>query len=87
MATVNVILIKAVRLTGWPLLVLIPLYLLTGYVLGGQWNVGEWMNMERALYLHRNLDVLLIVLFLAHSVPAVWVAVGRWTRRRKEKPA
>ena len=82
MANLNTVLIKTVRITGWLLVPLVVLYLISGYVLGQHLDPPSWMDVERASYLHGNMDVPLIALLIGHVVPSVHLAVGRWTRKR-----
>jgi len=72
------ILIKVVRFTGWPLFFLMVLYLVSGYVLCGQHGFERLMRVETALAIHRMFDLLLVVLFLGHSLPAIYLAFWRW---------
>jgi len=78
MARLNTVLTKTVRITGWPLLVLMVVYLVTGYVLCGQVRPGRWLTVERALEIHRLFVVPLVVLLAAHSLPAMYLAAVRW---------
>ena len=78
MANFNWVMVKTVRISGWPLLVLMIVYLVTGFALCGQISVGRWMRLEQALWIHRLFDVPLVVLFVAHSLPAVYLAFVRW---------
>lgn len=74
----NTILIKAVRWSGWPILPLILLFLLTGYVMDGRYGLSRLMDEKAALTFHRMLHVPLIVLVLVHSLPAIYLALQRW---------
>ena len=85
MANITKVLIKTVRVTGWLLVPLTVLYLLSGYVLGAHLDPPSWMSIERASYLHSNMDVPFIVLLVGHVVPSVYLAVGRWTRKRAKR--
>lgn len=78
MAKWNVVCVRTVRITAWPLLALMILYLITGYVLCGQTALGRWMAVETALSVHRAFDVPLVSLLAAHSLPAVYLALVRW---------
>jgi cytochrome b subunit of formate dehydrogenase len=86
MANVNTVLIKTVRVTGWLLLPLIVLYLVSGYVWGARVEEPSWMRLETAAKLHSNMDIPLIILLIGHIVPSVYLAVGRWTRKRTNNP-
>ena len=71
-------LLKAVRISGWLLFFLVPAYIISGYALCGKFGLGGLIGGEQALALHKALDVPLIVLFLAHSLPAMVLAFRRW---------
>jgi cytochrome b subunit of formate dehydrogenase len=78
MAKLNVVCLKTVRITAWPLLALMILYLITGYVLCGQTTLSRWIAVETAVNVHKAFDVPLVVLFVAHSLPAIYLAFWRW---------
>lgn len=78
MPGLNRILVKTVRLSAWPLLVLMIIYFLSGYALCGLHGLGSLMSAEKALAIHKNLDVPLLAVFLAHTLPATWLAIQRW---------
>ena len=62
----------------WLLLPLILLFLLTGYILDGRFGLSRLLDTNSALTFHRMLHVPLIVLVLAHSLPAAYLAIQRW---------
>ena len=74
----NFILLKTVRWSGWPLLPVVMLFLLTGYIMDGRHGFGKLLDEKTALTFHRMLHLPLIVLVLAHSLPAVYLALQRW---------
>ena len=78
MNKLNFVLLKTVRWSGWPLLPLILLFLLTGYIIDGRHGFGRLLDEKSALTFHRMLHLPLIVLVLAHSLPAVYLALQRW---------
>ena len=78
MNKLNFILLKVVRWSGWPLLPLLLLFLLTGYIMDGRYGLSRLLDEKSALTFHRMLHVPLIVLVLAHSVPATYLALQRW---------
>ncbi len=78
MTTLNFVMLKAVRWTGWPLLLLIPLFLLTGYIMDGRYGFSRLLDEKTALTFHRMLHLPLIILVLAHSLPAAYLAFQRW---------
>jgi len=87
MSTPNVILLKVVRWTGWPLFPVVAAFLITGYMMSGRFGFDRWLDEKSALTLHRLLHGPLIILLLAHTVPAVYLALQRWGWiRSKPKP-
>jgi hypothetical protein len=78
MNKLNFILLKTVRWSGWPLLLIIPFFLLTGYIMDGRYGLSRVLDEKSALTYHRMLHVPLVVLVLAHSLPAAYLAMQRW---------
>ena len=78
MNKLNFVMLKMVRWSGWPLLPLVLLFLLTGYIMDGRYGLSRLMDEKSALTLHRMMHLPLIVLVLVHSVPALYLAVQRW---------
>ncbi len=74
----NLVCLKMVRWTGWPLLPLVCLFLLTGYIMDGRYGFSRLLDEKTALTCHRMLHLPLILLVLAHSLPAVYLAFQRW---------
>ena len=74
----NYIMLKTVRWSGWPMLPLLCLFLLTGYIMDGRYGLSRLLDEKSALTFHRMLHVPLIVLVLAHSLPAAYLAMQRW---------
>ena len=83
MITPHVFFLKAVRWTGWPLFPVVIGFLVTGYMMSGQFGFGRWLDAKRALTLHRLLHWPLLILLLAHTLPAVYLALQRWGWIRK----
>ena len=70
--------LKTVRLTSWPLLLLILGFILTGYMMSGRFGLDRVLNEKAALALHKLLHLPLIVLLIAHVVPSLYLAFKRW---------
>jgi len=83
--SVGFYLVKVVRVSGWFLFLLVPVYIVTGYAVCGKLGMSERIDPADALAVHRVLDVPLIVLFLAHSAPATVLALRRWKWPRRTK--
>ena len=78
MSKLNFVLLKMVRWSGWLLLLVVMLFLLTGYIMDGRYGFGKLLDEKSALTFHRMLHLPLIVLVLAHCLPAVYLAFRRW---------
>jgi hypothetical protein len=74
----NFILLKTVRWSGWPMLPLLVLFLLTGYIMDGRYGLSRLLDEKSALTFNRMLHIPLMVLVLAHSLPAAYLAMQRW---------
>ena len=70
--------IKTLRFTSWPLLLLVLLYLVTGFAMSGRFGLGVLTNEKQALAYHKALHVPLLILFPVHVVCAVYLAMRRW---------
>ena len=72
--------LKALRFTGWLLLVMMVLYIVSGYALVPEFWCDRLMKTKTAEALHITwkLDRLLVPVFLVHSVGAVYLAMRRW---------
>jgi len=75
---INYWLIKLLRLSGWLLLPLMIIYLVTGFSLCGQFGINQWIEDTVALALHRLLEWPLVGAFLAHALVAIYFAFRRW---------
>ena len=78
MSILNLVFLKMIRWSGWLLLLVVIGFLLTGYTMDGRYGFGKLLDEETALTLHRTLHLPLIVLVLAHVVPAMYLALQRW---------
>jgi hypothetical protein len=74
----NLLCLKMVRWSGWPLLPVVFLFLLTGYIMDGRYGLSRLLDEKAALTFHRMLHWPLMILVLAHSAPAVYLALQRW---------
>ncbi len=74
----NLLLLKTVRWSSWPLLPVLAGFLITGYAMTGQYGFNRWCDEKTALTLPRMLHWPLVLLVLVHSVPAVYLALQRW---------
>lgn len=78
MSKLNLICLRALRWSGWPLLPVLGAFLFTGYAITGDYGLAQVCDEKTALAWHRMLHPPLIILVLVHSVPAVYLALQRW---------
>jgi hypothetical protein len=78
MTRLNIFCLKTVRWTGWPLLPVVFVFLLTGYIMDGRYGLSRLLDEKTALTFHRMLHLPLMILVLAHTAPAVYLALQRW---------
>ncbi len=78
MNKLNLVSVKILRWSGWLLLPLVLAFLLTGYIMDGRYGFGRLLDEKSALTFHRLLHLPLIILVVAHVVPAVYLAFQRW---------
>ncbi|HPQ43576.1 MAG TPA: hypothetical protein PKZ42_05045 [Syntrophales bacterium] len=74
-------LVKANRLTGWLLLFVIPVLLLTGYGITGRYGwISRMATAEEYLHLHNFLIYVLIAFFVLHGAINIYFAIRRWKK-------
>jgi hypothetical protein len=78
MSRLNRVCLKLVRWSGWALLPVVVLFLLTGYIMDGRYGLSKLLDEKTALTFHRMLHLPLMIVVLAHSLPAVYLAIQRW---------
>jgi cytochrome b subunit of formate dehydrogenase len=76
--TVNRVLLKLARASGWVLLALVSLFIVTGYALAGQHGLDRLIGSQLALTVHRIFDVPLLVFFGVHAATVIYFALRRW---------
>ena len=74
---------KTLRLSSWPLLLLLVGYLVTGFAMSGQYGFGKLLGKEIALAIHKALHVPLLALFALHAICAIYLVMRRrrWVKR------
>ena len=76
---------KTLRVAGWCLLVLLLGFLASGYAMTGRLHVGRLLTAQEGKNWHLLLHVPLIVVAVAHIVPAAYFAWLRWFKKRKRR--
>jgi len=69
---------KIVRISSWPLFLVVIIFLATGCAMSGEYGLGTLIAAKRALAIHKMLHGPLLALLLAHSIPATYLAFKRW---------
>jgi cytochrome b subunit of formate dehydrogenase len=77
-------LVKVGRLSGWLLLAMIVVYLITGYAMCDRYEMKRLISVEAAQVIHREFDIVLLYGFVIHVSVAVYFALRRrgWLKRR-----
>lgn len=71
-------LVRTARATGWLLLVLMLLYMVTGLAMRGEFGLDRVLAYEPALAIHQAFIWPLIGIFAAHSLVTIYFAMRRW---------
>ncbi len=85
--SLNYYLTKIARITGWLLLIMVTLYILTGFALCGKFGFSKVIDVQTALEIHQIFDWPLIGIFLVHSVITIYFAFRRWGWIKKKTRA
>jgi hypothetical protein len=83
--TAHYYLVKTARLSGWLLLPLMVLYILTGFALCGMLGFDGLIDYQQALQIHRVFDWPLVAAFLVHTSITTYFAMRRWGWIRSRK--
>ena len=68
------ILVKVNRISAWVLLILMIIFIVSGYA---WWN-RVLLSLQLARQLHTELDLLLVLFFLVHSLISIHFTLARW---------
>ena len=76
----NRFLVKINRISGWLMLIIIVIYMISGYALTKHIKDFEpyLMSRELASYLHTTLDIYMMPVFLAHVLINAKFTLKRW---------
>ena len=70
--------IKVLRISSWPLLGLLALYLVTGFAMSGRYGLHVLLDAKLALAVHKLMHGPLLVLLPVHAICAIYLALRRW---------
>ncbi|MGQ9576819.1 MAG: hypothetical protein ACUVUC_16070 [Thermoguttaceae bacterium] len=71
-------LVKIARISGWLLLVLMLVYIVTGFALCGEYGLERLVSYQLALEIHKVFEWPLVVVFLTHASVTIYFAFRRW---------
>ncbi len=71
-------LIKTARVSGWILLPLMVLFIITGFSLRGEFGLSRVVALPTALAIHRVFEWPLVAVFVAHAAITIYFAMRRW---------
>jgi len=75
---INYYLVKTARISGWLLLPLMIVYIITGFALCGKWGFSRLLDQNMALLIHQIFDWPLVVIFLVHASVTGYLSMRRW---------
>ncbi|MFZ3149278.1 MAG: hypothetical protein WA137_09570 [Methanothrix sp.] len=68
------LLVKINRICAWMLLIFMIIFLISGYA---WWN-RTLLPLQKAVYMHTELDLFLVFFFLVHVLISIRFALARW---------
>ena len=75
---VHYYLLKTARLSGWLLLPLVLLYIVTGFAMRGDFGLSRGLTPEQAKVIHQDFRWSVAVIFLVHASTTIYFALRRW---------
>ena len=75
---VHYYLLKTARISGWLLLLLMIVYIVTGLAMRGEFGLGKVLSPEEAKIIHQDFRWPLLVAFLVHVSITIYFAMRRW---------
>lgn len=72
------IVVKTLRITAWPLLLFMLLFVVSGYALSGEYGLNRIMGVETAISVHRLFNIPLVLLFFVHAGAGAYICFRRW---------
>lgn len=78
MTNINRMALNTVRVTSWPLLLLVIASFVTGYMMSNRYGLAATLKPEKALVIHKLLHWPLLVVLVPHTIAAAYLAFKRW---------
>jgi hypothetical protein len=83
---VNYYLLKAGRISGWLLFVVVIGYMVTGFSMSSRLSVNRLIEIQVAKKLHQDFVWPLVAIFTVHSVIVIYFAMRRWGWIKPRRP-
>ena len=74
----NYYMIKTIRISGWFLLLLTLLCIVSGFAMSGTLGLEKLLDSDTALAIHQTFVWPLLVMFLVHAAASIYMAMRRW---------
>ena len=71
-------LIKTARISGWLLIPLMLLFVVTGFAMRGEFGCNNLLTKEQARVIHQDFRWPLLVMLVIHVSITVYFALRRW---------
>lgn len=78
MANINRILMIVSRISAWILLILMIMFIMTGYSMVGMYGFNKVIGKGLSLNLHLLFGIPIVLVFIIHSGIQVYFAIKRW---------
>lgn len=79
------VLIRINRISCWFLLVVVIIFLITGWAMTNRYGLNKLMNPRLALSYHNTMHYPLAIFFIIHVGISIYFASKRWKIFKKEK--
>ncbi|MDP6633835.1 MAG: hypothetical protein QGG42_02975 [Phycisphaerae bacterium] len=76
--TLSFYMIKIIRISGWFLLPLALLCIVSGFAMNGTWGMEKLLDSDTALAIHQTFVWPLAGVVLVHAVASIYMAMRRW---------
>jgi len=76
--TLSYYMIKTIRISGWFLLLIALLCIMSGFAMSGTWGFEKLLDSDTALAIHQTFVWPLAGLILVHAAASIYIAMRRW---------
>jgi ABC-type molybdate transport system permease subunit len=76
--TLTFYMIKTIRISGWLLLPLALLCIVSGFAMNGTWGMEKLIGSDMSLAIHQTFVWPLAGVILVHAAASIYMAMRRW---------